>query len=52
MGVFSSSDDPTDVRVAIEAGATAYVLKPRGLDEYDTFVHDLHGFWCRMALYP
>jgi two-component system response regulator len=50
--VFSSSDDPRDVCHAFDAGATAYLLKPRGIVDYDTFVTDLNGFWCRMALYP
>ncbi|MFN7144557.1 MAG: response regulator [Myxococcota bacterium] len=50
--VFSSSDAPADVRQAHEAGATAYLVKPPGLREYEEFVRDLNGFWCRPVLYP
>jgi two-component system response regulator len=49
--VFSSSDDPADVRAAYGAGASAYVLKPPGFAEYESFGRDICAFWCRMVPY-
>lgn len=49
--VFSSSDDPADVRAAYAAGATCYLTKPPGLYEYHALVRDIEAFWCRPALY-
>ncbi len=49
--VFSSSDDPIDVRAAYAAGATCYLTKPPGLYEYHTLVRDIEAFWCRPVLY-
>ncbi len=50
--VFSSSDDPADVRAAYAAGATAYMAKPLGLAEYEALARDVQAFWCRPVLYP
>lgn len=50
--VSSSSDDPTDVRRAYEAGASAYVLKPASLGGYEAFARYIHGFWCKSTLLP
>jgi CheY-like chemotaxis protein len=44
--VFSSSDDPEDVKDAYAAGATCYLTKPPGLSEYEALAHKLHSFWC------
>ncbi|MES2640656.1 MAG: response regulator [Myxococcota bacterium] len=49
--VFSSSDDPGDIRAAYAAGATAYLLKPPGLVEYESLARDISTFWCRPVRY-
>lgn len=43
--VFSSSFAATDVEGAINAGASAYVVKPNSADGLRTFLEGLHAFW-------
>lgn len=50
--VFSSSDDPTDQRDAYGAGATAWLVKPPGLAEYESLARDIHAFWSRAVRPP
>lgn len=43
--VFSSSASPTDIRQCLEAGASAYVVKPASLDEFIQAVQNSLRFW-------
>ncbi|GGK41075.1 response regulator [Deinococcus malanensis] len=43
--VFSGSTAEADAKKSIQAGATAYITKPTGLDEYTRVVQDTLGFW-------
>lgn len=48
----SGSDDPADVRESYEAGANAYLVKPRTLEEIDDVVARIDAFWlgaCALA---
>lgn len=43
--VFSSSFAESDIRAALGAGASAYVVKPNDAAGLQAFVASLHGFW-------
>lgn len=43
--VFSGSAAESDAEKSIQAGATAYITKPTGLDEYTRVVQDTLSFW-------
>ncbi|ACO47502.1 response regulator [Deinococcus deserti] len=43
--VFSGSAAESDAQKSIQAGATAYIMKPTGLDEYTRVVQDTLSFW-------
>ncbi len=43
--LFSTSDDPTDVRASYEFGANAYITKPSGYKNLVDCVRSLHEFW-------
>ena len=43
--VFSSSDDPADIRGAYELGANAYVRKPAKAEAYIDTVRTIVDFW-------
>jgi CheY-like chemotaxis protein len=50
--VFTSSDDPNDVRTAYDRGATCYVPKPLDMAGYLTLARDLHAFWGHHVIFP
>ena len=42
--LFSTSDNPEDVKASIEFGANAYLTKPNGYDKLVQCVHSVHDF--------
>lgn len=48
--LFSTSDNPDDVKASIEFGANAYLTKPDGYDNLVKCVHSLHDFWFNQYL--
>jgi CheY-like chemotaxis protein len=42
---FSTSDNPTDIRAAYEAGINAYVMKPGGYQATANLLSRLYDFW-------
>ncbi|WP_255194930.1 response regulator [Halorarius litoreus] len=50
--VFTSSEEPEDVRGLYDAHANAYVPKPRDADGYFDTVQRLDAFWFSTALLP
>jgi CheY-like chemotaxis protein len=47
---FSTSDSPTDIRAAYEAGINAYVVKPGGYQATATLLSRLYDFWLEYNL--
>jgi len=43
--LFSTSDNPDDVKASIEFGANAYLTKPDGYENLLKCVHSVHDFW-------
>lgn len=43
--VFSGSTAESDAQKSVQAGATAYIMKPTGLDEYTRVVQETLTFW-------
>jgi len=43
--LFSTSDNPDDVKASVEFGANAYLTKPSGYDSLVKCVHSVHDFW-------
>jgi len=50
--IFTSSQNPDDVRALYEAGANSYVSKPGDLVEYQTLIETVFEFWLRAARVP
>ncbi|MFZ5478909.1 MAG: response regulator [Myxococcota bacterium] len=50
--VLSSSDAPDDVATLYRLGASCYLLKPTGLEEFRELARQLDAFWLRTALLP
>lgn len=48
--LFSTSDDPEDVKASMEFGANAYLTKPDGYDSLVKCVHSVHDFWFNQHL--
>jgi len=48
--LFSTSDNPDDVKASIEFGANAYLTKPNGYDNLVKCVHSVHDFWFNQHL--
>lgn len=43
--LFSTSDDPNDVKTSLEIGANAFLTKPSGYHNLITCVQSLYDFW-------
>jgi len=43
--IFSTSDNPKDIRTSLEFGANAYVTKPLGYTNLVKCLTSLHDFW-------
>ncbi|WP_254829370.1 response regulator [Haloglomus salinum] len=50
--VFSSSDDPADIRETYDHHANAYMTKPRDADEFFRTIRRLDAFWFSAAALP
>jgi len=48
--LFSTSDNPDDVKASIEFGANAYLTKPNGYDNLVKCIHSVHDFWFNQHL--
>ncbi|MGN8054685.1 response regulator [Pedobacter sp. 22163] len=48
--LFSTSDNPDDVKASIEFGANAYLTKPDGYESLLKCVHSVHDFWFNQHL--
>lgn len=50
--VFSSSDDPKDIRRAYDAGANSYLCKPHSNDDLAALLKALEEYWCKFNRFP
>lgn len=50
--VFSSSDEPSDIRRSYEMGANSYVRKPLDFEEYTDTVRQLGNYWLSINYGP
>ena len=50
--IFSSSDDPKDIRRAYDAGANSYLCKPHGNDDLSALLRALEEYWCKFNHFP
>lgn len=50
--VFSSSDDPKDIKRAYEAGANSYLCKPHSNDDLSALLKALEEYWCKFNRFP
>lgn len=48
--VFSTSDNPKDVRTSLESGANAYVTKPLGYNNLIKCLNTMHEFWLKTTM--
>ncbi|NTE04502.1 response regulator [Agrobacterium tumefaciens] len=48
--LFSTSDNPDDVKASIEFGANAYLTKPNSYDNLVKCIHSVHDFWFNQHL--
>lgn len=51
MVVYSSSDNPKDMRRAYELGANAYLIKPGSYHEVSEMMHRATDFWLTQSPY-
>ena len=45
--IFSTSQDPADIKYSYEHGAASYIVKPQEWDDLLQFVGDLNDYWFR-----
>jgi CheY-like chemotaxis protein len=50
--IFSSSDDPKDIRRAYDAGANSYLCKPHSNDDLSALLKALDDYWCKFNHFP
>jgi CheY-like chemotaxis protein len=43
--VFTSSEDPDDIRTSYALGASSYVIKPSAFADLCSLIHALHTYW-------
>ncbi|MDT3401648.1 response regulator [Mucilaginibacter terrae] len=48
--IFSTSDNPKDVRISLASGANAYVAKPLGYNDLIKCLNSMHEFWLKTTL--
>ncbi|MCX2574201.1 response regulator [Pedobacter sandarakinus] len=48
--LFSTSDNPDDIKASVEFGANAYLTKPDGYDNLVSCLHSVHDFWFNQYL--
>ncbi len=50
--IFSSSDDPKDIRRAYDAGANSYLCKPHSNGDLSALLKALEEYWCQFNHFP
>ncbi len=50
--IFSSSDDPKDVRRAYDSGANSYLCKPHSTGDLSALLKALEEYWCKFNHFP
>jgi CheY-like chemotaxis protein len=50
--IFSSSDDPKDIRHAYESGANSYLCKPHSNNDLAALLKALEDYWCKFNHFP
>ncbi len=50
--IFSSSDDPKDIRRAYESGANSYLCKPHSNEDLSALLKALEDYWCKFNHFP
>ena len=50
--IFSSSDDPKDIRRAYDAGANSYLCKPHSNGDLAELLKALEEYWCKFNQFP
>ena len=50
--IFSSSDDPKDIKRAYESGANSYLCKPHSSDDLSALLKALQDYWCKFNHFP
>lgn len=50
--IFSSSDDPKDIKRAYDAGANSYLCKPHSSDDLSALLKALEEYWCKFNHFP
>lgn len=50
--IFSSSNDPGDIRRAYDTGANSYLCKPTTSDGLTDLIQALHGYWLKHNHFP
>lgn len=50
--IFTSSDDPSDIRRAYDLGASAYFVKPMTFDELKNVLRSTFEFWGKCVKPP
>ena len=50
--IFSSSDDPKDIRRAYESGANSYLCKPHSNNDLASLLKALEQYWCKFNHFP
>lgn len=48
--LFTTSDNPRDVKASLEYGANAYLTKPEGYDKLVNCMKSLHDFWFKHSV--
>jgi len=43
--MFSTSDNPADVKKCYQYGANAYVVKPMGMEQLSSSLSSIYNFW-------
>jgi CheY-like chemotaxis protein len=50
--IFSSSDDPRDIRRAYDSGANSYLCKPHSNGDLSALLKALEEYWCKFNHFP
>jgi CheY-like chemotaxis protein len=50
--IFSSSDDPKDIRRAYDSGANSFLCKPHSNDDLSALLKALEDYWCKFNHFP
>lgn len=50
--MFSTSDNPDDIKSSFSNFASGYILKPNTYDRYVSFVKNLETYWSAISLLP